>query len=99
VTDLNFSQLSINSGVRYYSASNSITSATPFRKDLGTSIHYSAGNEITLTTDFEAGGESYFHGKIGPCPGIAEDPFLSPFEPHGKLVMDAKQENISNQPH
>ena len=88
VTNLVFGASSPNSGIRYYSCTNEITSSTNYRNDIGTEINYKAGNSITLTTDFQAGGYGVFHGKIGPCPGITMEPLMSPFNPSGPLVMN-----------
>jgi len=88
VTDLTFNSSSANSGVRFYSVSNTITSSTNYRNDLGTEIHYSAGSSITLITDFEAGGYSFFHGTIGACPDITTEPLNSPLSPTSILVMN-----------
>jgi photosystem II stability/assembly factor-like uncharacterized protein len=56
-------------GVRYYSASNTITSTAEHFKDVGTEIHYGASNFIDLKDGFEFGGLGLFIGKAGvPCP-------------------------------
>ena len=88
VPNFNLTSTSPDSGRRYYSCTNEITSSTTYRKDIGTEIHYSAGHSISLTPDFEAGKYGYFHGKIGPCPGITNEPIMSPYNPSGQLVMD-----------
>lgn len=88
VSDFTFTFSSPDSGRRYYSCTNTITSNTPFRKDIGTEVHYSAGYSISLTPGFTAGDNGYFHGKIGPCPGITIEPMMRPFSPSGQLVMD-----------
>lgn len=88
VPDFTFTSSSPNSGRRYYSCTNTISSSTPFRKDIGTEIHYTAGYSISLTPGFTAGDNGYFHGKLGPCPGNIIEPMMRPFSPSGQLVMD-----------
>jgi hypothetical protein len=56
-------------GVRYYSAENTIASTATYRSDLRTEIHYTGGNYLDLNVGFQIGGEGFFEGKIGPCPG------------------------------
>jgi hypothetical protein len=75
-------------GLKYYSATNSITSSRNYRNDIGTEIHYSAASSITLITDFEAGGAGYFHGRIAACPDNFIEPFVSPFHTTSTLVMN-----------
>jgi hypothetical protein len=83
-------------GVRYYSASSSISSSVLYRKDIGNEIHYKAGNHVLLVPGFEAGGNTYFHGKIGPCPDIISEPLMSPFSSSSILVMEGEPKNPHN---
>jgi len=88
VSDITLTGSSPNNGVRYYSATNSISSGADYRKDIGTETHYKAGNYITLSTGFEAGGSGFFYGRLGSCPDIVSEPLISPYNTSSILVMD-----------
>ena len=81
-------------GVKFYSSTNSITSSTIYRKDLGTEIHYKAGNYINLTTDFSSGTLGFFEGRIGACPDIVTVPFMSPAISTSRFLMNEVEKEI-----
>lgn len=73
-------------GVRFLSASNTITSTAEFRADLGTETYYSAGQKVLLTPGFRVRARAIFEAKIGDCPGITGLPLQSPQVPSGMWV-------------
>ena len=85
--DANYTLSSIGGGVRYYSASNTITSNAVLPMDFGNEIYLKGGNNVSLTPGFNAGGYSIFNAKIGPCPNPVNNLMNKDQYPQSNFVM------------
>lgn len=85
--DANYTLSSIGGGVRYYSASNTITSNAVLPMDFGNEIYLKGGNSVSLTPGFNAGGYSIFNAKIGPCPNPVNNLMNKDQYPQSNFVM------------